>query len=177
MKTKILHPIIVLFFLFQLSCSNKPKETYEAVDTSVVAEDPNVIINRHRESILRVLQQDSEASKRTNFDNITTPIEMRKIDLINCPTDFATAYTKHIHAWEDASEIQKAQNELKENGKDALALAVIARLSGSNATPILDYIESENELKRLSKITSQKISDTWRDIELISLEYGIQIPK
>ena len=173
--------LIILFFLYSCSSSENSKNNYLDESNKVETEQERIQKENmkilYKNSINSVLISDNNLALISGGDKNRQALEMRKIDISNCPSDFATAYIDHIHAWEDAGKVQQAQDELKKYADLAAVAGIIATLSESEATPFSNYLEAERELNRLSIIASDEIENTWKKIEHIAVSYGASLPK
>lgn len=188
---------VVVFLMFFIACGNEYSTTREnPVDTTMwvdttptpqqLAEQQKLLeeeeFERQKQAINYVLVADKNTAKISidangirNYDIQAS--EMRKIDFSQCPSDFATAYLEHIHAWEDAAKIRRAEANLKEQGGLAAVAGIIAELTNSEATPFSNYLEAESELNRLAISTGEEITRTWKNVELIAVKYGGTLQK
>jgi hypothetical protein len=123
------------------------------------------------------------ADSKTAIGNSNSPSEqsreMRQIDLSLCPNDFATAYVDHIHAWEDYARYKVDWDKLEsdDNIKSTLLQSIIDDAFGSNAAPIKDAADAEQQLKEAMKSALEKIHTTYQDVEHVAVSYGGTLPQ
>src|ERR1700761_5092079 len=185
MKNSLITRTFIGLLLIVTSCSRcKPGSDQVADDsnaTNVASINATQIEQQKKEyatNITDCLAADVKASTESNGDYTLLTQAMRRIDLSKCPTDFATAYLDHIHAWEDAAKIQRARKELNsdENVKSTLFLSLWSDIFNTKDTPITDALEASNELRRKAAEASEKIRITFQDVEHIAVSYGGTLP-
>lgn len=112
--------------------------------------------NPEKTCIERVLQGDSQSSE--NADSVSEVVaRMRAIDTSDCPADFRTAYLAHIHAWEEAEKVvQEARNLGKPDG-------------------FWEELKAAS-LKNAGNAASQKISQTFQEVERVAVLHGATLP-
>lgn len=133
--------------------------------------------NNYAVSIRTVLETDDNLTATSNGNYDVQAEAMRRIDLSQCPNDFATAYVDHIHAWEYAAKIKRAQKELNsdDNIKAVLASQLFSELFGTASTPVADAIDAGEKLRTLANDASAQISSTYDNVEHVAASYGAQL--
>lgn len=135
---------------------------------------------RQRKAIEQVLTDDLKFMEFTQAEikNKKNSIEsyksytqnLRNIDLKNCPEDFALAFTKHIHAWEQAViEMEKKDN-------DFLGRLITGAIGLFIGNPALATSALFSQLNAKGVDMSQVIK-SWQDVELLATKYKVEIPK
>lgn len=92
---------------------------------------------------------------------------MRAIDLSHCPPDFQVAYLRHVHAWDSA------QQEMAHN--QGLS-GVIKGFFGGIVGPVAGY-DVYNTASKEHEGAIRAITESWNDVELIALKYGVSLRK
>lgn len=152
------------------ACSNSEQ------DTSRQEEQRAQQAMANKTAITSVLHQGATISANANGDYGRSASAMRTIDLTRCPSDFATAYLDHIHAWEDAANAQLKSEALKKSEGNAVAGGIVATVTGSEATPFSDHLKAENEANRQLSQASAEIIRTRQVVERIAIGYGAILP-
>lgn len=134
---------------------------------------------RYANAITTLLAQDVQVNRQSKGDNTQLVAEMRKLDMSQCPRDFALAYLDHIHAWGEAAEIQQALKALRsdKNVGDVMKLTIIQKLFGSDETALSNALEMEKKLLSAAQNTSALINETYHEVERIAVAYGATLPK
>jgi|GEM_PF-2488041 len=133
----------------------------------------------YQNAIITLLAQDSAVSNFYLGDDSRVAAAMRNLDISQCPREFAVAYVDHIHAWEDAGNIQRALQDMKGNDKasETMLLEIIQRLSGAKESAWDDAQEKNKQLQAAAEIASANIKETFREVERIAVAYGATLPK
>lgn len=170
---------ILVSFLFLSSCfpvnsSEQPKALL--VPQQSLEQKAEEQKAAYAANITALLQADHDISGSGDYTEYSTA--MRKLNLSGCPTDFAAAYVDHIHAWEEAGLIQRAQKQLNsdENIKATIVASVLADLLGADAAPIHDAAEAEAELKKGMENALLKVRETFNKVEHLAANYGATLP-
>lgn len=166
---KVYLTVFVSLWLLMSSCFNQDAKKSERMEQQKLA---------FKTSIISLLQSDSKIGSISNGDCTKQAAAMRVLDLSQCPSDFATAYVAHIHAWEYAAKIQRARAKLNsdESVQDILISEGLNEALGTDAHPLIDALEADNELKKLANVALDKITETYNRVELIATSYGASLP-
>ena len=168
--------LAITFLLSVLACTDD-KSKADNEQQSLFFQQQEEQRQMHISSINAVLDEDSKIRSISNGDPTITAEEMRKIDLSNCPTDFSTAFVAHIHAWEDDAKISKAKEELNKDDGLAVAFGILTTLFKDEITPFSDHMEAHRRIDELAQQTKEKINETWKQVELIAVNYGGPLPQ
>ncbi len=123
----------------------------------------------YKSAIQKALHEDSLTGQDPTAGHAEA---MRRVDLSGCPQDFRDAYLKHVHAWDEKVAVHQAKAELDDQAGADLTMGVLAGLFGSDATPIGDHVQKEQELDRLDDVADNDIEITWRNVQDVALQYG-----
>lgn len=126
----------------------------------------------YRSGIEKAIHEDSLAGHAATADHIQS---MRRVDLSDCPQDFREAYSKHIHAWEEAAQVQQAKADLAKDEDAAAAAGVLATLFGTDDTPWSDHEAAVQRVDQYQQKASEDIHSTWQEVEDVARKYGVQI--
>ncbi len=130
-------------------------------------------------AITELLQEDARNS-RTSTDYTQIASGMRRLDLSQCPRDFAVAYVDHIHDWEKAAEIQKLRKELlsDDNVNSTIIAEGLRDIFGSehDAHPIESAVDAEKQLKAAGVDASAQITASFNVVERLAIAYGATLP-
>jgi hypothetical protein len=134
-------------------------------------------LEAYKMAVVTVLKADSTIGATSNGNFTAQALAMRRLDLSQCPRDFATAYIDHVHAWENAAEIMEALAKLRseENVKDALVKTLLQKLFGSDNNAIEDAVQAEDMLKEAALKSTEKIKSTYQEVERIAVSYGASL--
>lgn len=126
----------------------------------------------YKSAIQKAIHEDTLTGHAATMDHVNA---MRNVDLSDCPEDFRTAYSHHIHAWEEAAVVQQAKTKL-DNEEDGAALGgLLAAMFGSDDTPWADHQQAEQEVSQLSRKANGDIHSTWHEVEDAARKYGVQM--
>jgi hypothetical protein len=128
--------------------------------------------------ISAILQQDAAIVPAANGDDTAVATEMRRLDLSQCPSDFATVYVDHIHAWDRSAEIQRALTMIgsADNTKKVLIETALQKIFGSDHNALSDALEQETALKAAAVEASKQIKATFDEVERVAVSYGARLP-
>ena len=103
---------------------------------------------------------------------------MRKIDISNCPPEFALAYLEHIHAWEKLSVTYKVikQWNSDENINNIIVQSYFNEILNTNINTFKNVIEIENELRNQFANDQKIIRETYYSAEKIAVKFGAKLP-
>ncbi|MBC7553053.1 MAG: hypothetical protein H7257_03645 [Taibaiella sp.] len=166
---KVYLTVSVILWLLMTSCFNQEAKKSEQLEQQKLA---------LKTSITSLLQSDIKISGISNGDCTKQAAAMRVLDLSQCPSEFATAYVAHIHAWEYAAKIQRARAKLNsdESVQDILISEGLKEALGTDSNPLIDALEADNELKKLANVATDRVTETYNRLELIATRYGASLP-
>jgi hypothetical protein len=198
---------VVLFFIATVNvtaCSNADQHTpyHPVVQMSLSSSHNSERVAQEQAESLRLTQQKAAQAQGKqaqatygsaitlllHYDDLNAAIHkgddtqtaegMRKLDLSQCPPNFAAAYMDHIHAWEDAAEIQRAQNRLESNDNrgSVVITTALQKLLGSDKNALKDASAMETKLKDAENVAGANIKDTYHKVERIAVAYGATLP-
>lgn len=134
----------------------------------------------YKSAITTLLAQDYTISVSLySSDKNRVAEEMRKLDMSQCPRDFAVAYLDHIYAWEDAGKIQRAERALHsdENIGNVLGQQLMQSIFSSDESALRDAAETETRLRAAAEAASSRIITTFHKVERIAVAYGATLPQ
>lgn len=165
--------VVVCMFLLT-GCGPSAQEIVEAQQRT---EQARVDAQRthDRAEIVRVLTLDDRT--RSITDLARRVVIMQNIDTSACPPEFRTAYLDHIDAWSYLVKVRQARMELASDGsiEDALLLSLLASSNDTNATSVEDLVHSDDSLKKVEEIASERIDETFRTVQKIAIHYGAEL--
>jgi hypothetical protein len=128
----------------------------------------------YKTAIEKALHEDALTGHEPTLDHAA---EMRNVDLTGCPEDFRTAYTNHIHAWDDAAKAHQAVEELNSESDAATAAVALGKIFGTDASAWSDRDQAVVVVTRLQKAASDAIHSTWATVQQVAAKYGAQVPQ
>ncbi len=135
----------------------------------------------YKAAINRVLREDSAISAVSGNNYTTIAAAMRRVNLSQCPTDFAADYVKHIHAWEDGAKIQEALTKLRsgQNVSRVIIEGALQKLIGTddNDNALKNAADLEKQLIAAKERTDKEIRRTFDMVELVAIQYDATLTK
>jgi hypothetical protein len=126
----------------------------------------------YKSAIEKAIHEDALTGHEPTIDHVNA---MRQVDLSDCPPEFREAYSHHIHAWEEAAQVQLAKAKL-DNDEDSAAVAgILASVFDADATPWSDHVQAVNRVNQLQAQAHDDIQSTWQGVEDVARKYGVQI--
>lgn len=134
----------------------------------------NFEAEKNKQVILRVMREDTQASKKRNLPPNLPPsqvayaigqycTDLERLEMADCPADFRIAYRQHARAWREA---QAAIQQLPDGFLEGFfmgAMNSLLRREDDGGTRRL-----EGELKR----SLERVRITWEEVEKIGARYG-----
>ena len=126
----------------------------------------------YRSAIQKAIHEDALTGHGQTMDHVNA---MRQVDLSDCPPEFREAYSHHIHAWQEAAQVQLAKTELDNDEGPAVVEGVLATVFDLDASPWSDHVQAENQVSQLQAKARGDIQSTWQEVEDVARKYGVQM--
>jgi len=130
-----------------------------------------------KDAITELLKEDSLNLVANQGNDSVVAAGMRQLDLSHCPRDFAVAYVDHLHAWEDAGQIQVALVKLNSDDYQvrAIAKSLIQKASKAKQTVMDEVIDTDQLLREAKAEIQARIHTTFNEVERVAVAYGVQL--
>jgi hypothetical protein len=126
----------------------------------------------YKSAIQKAIHEDALTGNAVSADHVNA---MRQVDLTDCPPEFREAYSHHIHAWQEAVQVQLAKTELDKDEDAAAVEGILATVFDLDATPWGDHVQAENQVQQLQAKANGDIESTWQEVEDVGRKYGVQM--